>query len=59
MLEEVAADAVATSDYTGRTAFAPRVMSSLGRVPRHEFVPVDLQRLAYENRPLPISYNFV
>lgn len=56
MLEEIAADAVATSDYTGRTAFAPRVMASLGQVPRHEFVPADLQRLAYENRPLPIGY---
>ena len=56
MLEEIAGDAVATSDYTGRGAFAPRVMASLGRVPRHEFVPTDLQRLAYENRPLPIGY---
>jgi protein-L-isoaspartate(D-aspartate) O-methyltransferase len=56
MLEEIAADAVATSDYTGRAAFAPRVVASLARVPRHEFVPADLQRLAYENRPLPIGY---
>jgi protein-L-isoaspartate(D-aspartate) O-methyltransferase len=56
MLEEIAADAVTTSDYTGRAAFAPRVMASLAQVPRHEFVPADLQRLAYENRPLPIGY---
>ena len=56
MLREIADDARITSDYTGRTAFEPRVMEALASVPRHEFVPPDLQPAAYENRPLPIGY---
>lgn len=36
--------------------FAPAVLESLGRVPRHEFVPEDRQEAAYENRPLPIGH---
>jgi protein-L-isoaspartate(D-aspartate) O-methyltransferase len=32
------------------------VTSAMLGVPRHEFVPGSLQRLAYENRPLPIGY---
>jgi len=32
------------------------VLDAIGRVPRHEFVPVELQAYAYLNRPLPIGY---
>ena len=32
------------------------VIKALGKVPRHEFVPKDLQYVAYENRPLPIGH---
>ncbi|MDX1488948.1 MAG: protein-L-isoaspartate(D-aspartate) O-methyltransferase [Acidiferrobacterales bacterium] len=56
LLREIAGDARITSDYTGRVAFDPRVMDALANVPRHEFVPPDLQTAAYENRPLPIGY---
>jgi protein-L-isoaspartate(D-aspartate) O-methyltransferase len=56
LLREIAGDARITSDYTGRAAFDPRVMDALASVPRHEFVPPDLQPAAYENRPLPIGY---
>lgn len=31
------------------------VIKALGKVPRHEFVPKELQYAAYENRPLPIG----
>ncbi|MFC1526503.1 protein-L-isoaspartate(D-aspartate) O-methyltransferase [Candidatus Latescibacterota bacterium] len=31
------------------------VLAALDRVPRHLYVPPDLRRLAYENRPLPIG----
>lgn len=34
-----------------------RVLAAMRRVPRHAFVPGDLQAYAYENRPLPIGYN--
>ncbi len=32
-----------------------RVLCSMGRIPREEFVPPDLRQLAYEDRPLPIG----
>jgi protein-L-isoaspartate(D-aspartate) O-methyltransferase len=55
MLAEVAADAKATAAYTGREAFAPRVMAALGKVERHRFVPAAVLPFAYRNRPLPIG----
>ncbi|MCI0622411.1 MAG: protein-L-isoaspartate(D-aspartate) O-methyltransferase [Acidobacteria bacterium] len=33
----------------------PRVLDALRKVPRHLFVPAHLQRLAYEDHPLPIG----
>src|SRR3989304_7529984 len=32
-----------------------RVLNAFARVPRERFVPVELQRYAYEDRPLPIG----
>ncbi len=32
-----------------------RVLDAFGRVPRERFVPIELQRYAYEDRPLPIG----
>jgi protein-L-isoaspartate(D-aspartate) O-methyltransferase len=55
MVNEVAADAAATSASTGRAAFSPRVMAALGKVERHRFVPAGLAPFAYRNRPLPIG----
>ena len=40
---------------TGKTGFDERVLKAMGRVPRHEFVPVEVQPYAYENTPLPIG----
>ena len=56
MMEEIAEEAAATAVHTGRAVFAPEVMDVVGRVPRHEFVPVELQPYAYLNRPLPIGF---
>ena len=33
----------------------PRVLDAMGRVPRHEFVPLDIVDYAYDDRPLPLS----
>jgi protein-L-isoaspartate(D-aspartate) O-methyltransferase len=33
-----------------------RVLRAIGRVPRHLFVPPDVQPFAYEDRPLPIGH---
>jgi protein-L-isoaspartate(D-aspartate) O-methyltransferase len=35
----------------------PRVLAAMRDVPRHLFVPPDLQRQAYQDRPLPIGYD--
>ncbi len=40
----------------GKNAFDDRVMQALGGVPRHEFVPGNLQSKAYANHPLPIGH---
>ena len=37
-------------------ALDPRVANVLRTVPRHRFVPEELQRSAYQNRPLPIGH---
>jgi protein-L-isoaspartate(D-aspartate) O-methyltransferase len=34
----------------------PRVMTVMGRVPRHRFVPESVEASAYRNRPLPIGH---
>ncbi len=56
MIDDIAADAAATADYTGRAAFDPRVMAAMAKVPRHEFVPPDEERHAYINSALPIGH---
>jgi protein-L-isoaspartate(D-aspartate) O-methyltransferase len=56
MLAEIEAEATLTAGHTGRPTFSERVMGVVGELPRHEFVPVELQPYAYLNRPLPIGY---
>lgn len=56
LLEEINRDARDTAGSTGRARFDAEVMAALGRVPRHAFVPADLAKHAYENRPLPIGH---
>jgi len=55
MVAEIAATARETASATGRPNLSEAVMSAMGRVPRHRFVPLPLQPFAYENRPLPIG----
>jgi len=57
MLAEVVTEAAITAGHTGRAAFAERVLRVIGTMPRHEFVPIELQAHAYLNRPLPIGYD--
>ena len=40
---------------SGRAELDANVMTTLGQVPRHKFVPEDQRKYAYENRPLPIG----
>lgn len=39
-----------------RSVTNPRVLEVMARVPRHEFVPVELRARAYDDGPLPIGY---
>src|ERR1700682_2310559 len=57
LIAEIEAEAMLTAAYTGKSEFSPSVMQVIGRVPRHEFVPVELQPYAYLNRPLPIGFD--
>ena len=41
----------------GKAALDKRVLSAMAKVPRHEFVPVEVQPYAYLNMPLPIGFD--
>ena len=41
----------------GKTALDDRVLNAMAKVPRHEFLPVEVQPYAYLNRPLPIGFD--
>jgi len=56
MIAEIVADAVFLTAQLGKSAFAPRVIEAMGKIPRHEFVPLELQSYAYINSPLPVGY---
>jgi len=56
MVDEIADEVRITARYLGREHLDLRVLDAIGRVPRHELVPKDQRRFAYQNRPLPIGY---
>lgn len=56
MIAEIVGDAVFLTAQLGKSAFAARVIEVMGRIPRHEFVPLELQDYAYANAPLPVGY---
>jgi len=41
----------------GKTALDDKVLRAMAKVPRHEFVPIEVQPYAYLNRPLPIGFD--
>jgi protein-L-isoaspartate(D-aspartate) O-methyltransferase len=57
MLAEISAGTFHLRGSIGKPALAERVMTAMGNVPRHEFVPVELQPYAYANIPLPIGFD--
>lgn len=56
LVAEIAQLARETREETGQAAFSPQVLEAMVKVPRHRFVPPEMQRYAYRNRPLPIGY---
>ena len=57
MVLEIAAQTVLAGERIGKYNLDGRVMEVMGKVPRHEFVPVEIQPYAYLNRPLPIGFD--
>lgn len=57
MLAEISAATAHVSELISKAALGERVMTAMGKVPRHEFVPIELQPFAYANIPLPIGFN--
>lgn len=55
MLDDIRRMAQDAAKHGGAPVPSKRVLSVLDRVPRHEFVPSELERNAYDNRPLPIG----
>ena len=55
MLAQIAALTIYDSVPLGKAALDRRVMDALAQVPRHEFVPLELQSVAYVDGPLPIG----
>jgi len=55
MVAEITAETIFVSGRIGKAALGARAMEAIGKVPRHEFVPAELQPYAYANVPLPIG----
>jgi protein-L-isoaspartate(D-aspartate) O-methyltransferase len=55
MVLEIVAHTALLGEKIGKYNLDARVMAAMGKVPRHEFVPVEIQPYAYLNRPLPIG----
>ena len=57
MLAEINAATNYVSSVLGKSALDERVIHVMGKVQRHEFVPLELQPYAYANVPLPIGFD--
>ena len=56
LVREIKEDVRQTSEYIGKAALDPAVLTAIETVPRHEFVPEPVRRESYANRPLPIGH---
>jgi protein-L-isoaspartate(D-aspartate) O-methyltransferase len=56
MVAQIAAQTIFLTARLGKASLDRRVLDVLGQVPRHEFVRVELQPLAYADMPLPSGF---
>ena len=56
MMAEVVAETIFVTPRLGKSALDARVIEAMAKIPRHEFVPAEIQPYAYLNRPLPVGY---
>jgi protein-L-isoaspartate(D-aspartate) O-methyltransferase len=57
MIADIAAKTIFACGQLDKAALAPRTLKALDTVPRHEFVPSELQPFAYADSPLPIGFD--
>jgi protein-L-isoaspartate(D-aspartate) O-methyltransferase len=57
MSQVIAAHAQATAEHTGLPAIDPKILAIMERVPRHEYVPVEIRAYAHSDGPLPIGFD--
>jgi len=57
MVQMIAAHAMYAREQIGKERFDERVMVAMAKVPRHDFVPIELAPFAYADQPLPIGYD--
>src|SRR5256885_5371627 len=57
MLVEISAGIFHLRNSFGKAALDERVMTAMRKIPRHDFVPIELQQYAYANIPLPIGFD--
>jgi protein-L-isoaspartate(D-aspartate) O-methyltransferase len=55
MVQEIAAHVRVAEEQIGKTALDGMVMAAMEKVPRHDFVPLELRQFAYADTPLPIG----
>lgn len=56
MVAEIVAHTVFLTGRLGKAALGRRVLEAMTQVPRHEFVRLELQPMAYADTPLPSGY---
>jgi protein-L-isoaspartate(D-aspartate) O-methyltransferase len=57
LIATIRADTDRVATRIGKSALDDRVLRAMTKVPRHEFVPVEVQLHAYVNAPLPIGFD--
>jgi len=57
MVAQIAAQTIFLTARLGKASLDRRVLDVIGQVPRHEFVRLELQPLAYADMPLPSGFD--
>src|ERR1700720_976876 len=57
MVMEIASITALVGERIGKYNLDAGVLAVMGKIPRHEFVPLEMQAYAYLDRPLPIGYD--
>ena len=56
MIALIAAKTVFLTSKLGKASLDRRVLDAMGKVPRHDFVRIEVQPFAYDDMPLPSGY---